>query len=209
MAFGVEANYVNQFLQSVGEFYRQPANAGFEMLNEMADFLDQLLDDNSRDYRRQENNLLLPAIYHLPQAVELAGSKTIALAESINQLAPFINWQQTSGYDVLGEHYCQNYGYCSIIGPNLLIEHPALKLGFGLWGPGLHYPLHRHAAEECYHVIGSQIQFRRQSQDWKSFNDGDAIYNKPYEIHELKSSDQAMFLLYTWRGDVARDAELI
>ena len=208
MACGIEVNYLNQFLLSVAEFYRQPVNSEFEMLTEMAEFLERLLDDDLRVYRNDKKNLLLPAIHHLPQAVKLAGRNTRAVVDRINQLAPFVNWQQTRGYDVLGEHYCQNYGYCSIIGPNRLIEHSTLKLGFGLWGPGLHYPLHHHAAEECYHVLGSQIEFRRQSESWQTYEDGQAIYNKPNEIHELKSSHQAMFLLYTWRGDVGKDAVL-
>ena len=208
MVCSIEAKYINRFLKSVYDLYRLPAYSKFDILTEMADFLDQVLDDKSRVYSRHEK-MLLPVIRHLPQALKLAGSKTTELADSINQIAPFLNWQQTCGYDVLGDYYTQNYGYCSIIGPNLLIEHSRLKLGFGIWGPGLHYPLHRHAAEECYHVIGSQVQFRRQDEQWRSFDDGEAIYNKPFEIHELKSSSKAMFLLYTWRGDVAQNAELI
>ena len=69
--------------------------------------------------------------------------------------------------------------------------------------------MHHHAAEECYHVLGSPIEFRRQSEPWTTYQDGQAIYNKPYEIHELRSVNQAMFLLYTWRGDVAKDAVLL
>ena len=209
MSCSIQGSYINQFLGSVAEFYRLPANSEFEMLTEMTDFLDQLLADQSRVYSTQEGNRLLSAIHHLPEAVNFCGSKTSAIANSINQLAPFLNWQQTSGYDVLGEHYCENYGFCSIIGPGLLIEHDTLKLGFGIWGSGLHYPLHNHSAEECYHVLGSDMQFRQQSQPWKVFVDGDAIYNKPFEIHELKSSNQPMFLLYTWRGDVGLDAVLV
>lgn len=209
MGCTIQQRYINQFLTSVADFYRNPVNVDNEMLAEMASFLDQLLEDRSRVYPTYERNALLPAIAHLPRAVEFAGGNTAAIANSINQLAPFLNWQQTSGYEVLGEHYCQNYGFCSIIGPNLLIEHSSLKLGFGIWGPDLHYPLHHHSAEECYHVIGSDMQFRHKSQPWQTFVDGDAIYNKPYEIHELKSADQPMLLLYTWRGEVGLDAVLV
>ena len=209
MACGIEKQFLNRFLKSVVDFYRQPANSEIEMLNEMVEFLQQLLQDDSRRYPGLEKNTLLPAIHHLPQAVGFAGGNTRSIADSINQLAPFLNWKQTAGYDVLGEYYCRNYGYCTLIGPGLLIEHPSLKLGFGIWGPGLHYPLHHHAAEECYHVLGSPIEFRREPESWHTYEDGEAIYNKPYETHELKSGDQAMFLLYTWRGDVAKDAVLL
>ena len=209
MVCGIKDKLVNSFLKSVTDFYRLPVYSNIELLADMADLLDQLLNDTPSFNRLYEKNVLLPAVHHLPQAVASAGHKTRAVANSIDQLAPFLNWQQTSGYDVLGEQYCQNYGYCSIIGPNLLIEHSTLKLGFGIWGPGLHYPLHRHAAEECYHVLGSHILFRRQSQSWQRFSDGDAIYNEPHEIHELKSSDKPMFLLYSWRGSVEMEAQLI
>ena len=209
MACSLQVSYVNQFLTTVTDFYRLPENKGIEMLREMTDFLDQILEAQSRVYSTPEKNLTFKAIQHLSTAVNSAGPKTRAVANSINQLAPFVNWKQTKGYEVLGEDYMQNYCYYTLIGPNLLINHPALKLGFGIWSPGMHYPLHYHAAEECYHVLGGQIQFRRQSEQWQEYSDSDAIYNSPFEIHELKSMDQPMFLLYTWRGDVAPDAVLL
>ncbi len=179
------------------------------MFVEMADFLEQLIADSNRTYPGLENKSLLPAIHHLPVAVEDAGAQTKAIAASINLLAPFLNWKQTAGYEILGEHYLHNYGYCTLIGPGLLIEHQSMKLGFGIWGPGLHYPLHHHAAEECYHILGNAMQFRRENEQWQTYSDAQAIYNAPWQIHELKSTDKPMFLLYTWRGDVAPDAVLI
>ena len=209
MPCSIPRQYLVQFLSSVRNFYRQENNSKIEMLGEMADYLDQLIADEGKIYPGLENKSLLPAACHLSVAVKDTGDSTSQIADKINLLAPFLKWQQTAGYDALGEHYLNNYGYCSLIGPGLLIEHESLKLGFGIWGPNLHYPLHHHAAEECYHVLGSPIQFRRDKEHWKTYIDAQSIYNSPWEVHELKSTDKPMFLLYTWRGNVASDAMLI
>ena len=209
MPCSLPRQYLNQFLISVRDFYRQESNSKFELFVDMAEFLDVLINDTSRTYPGLGNKSLLPAISHLPIAVADAGEQTKKIAGAINQLAPFLNWQQTSGYEILGEYYLNNYGYCTLIGPGLLIEHPTMKLGFGLWGPDLHYPLHHHAAEECYHVLGNEMQFRRKNEQWMTYYDGDAIYNPPWQVHELRAVGKPMFLLYTWRGDVTPDAILV
>ena len=162
MPCSIPRQYLVRFLESVRDFYRQKDNSKIEMLCEMADHLDELIADKGKNYPGLQSKSLLPAIRHLQVAVKDAGDSTKVIADNINALAPFLMWQQTSGYDALGEHYLRNYGYCSLIGPGLLIEHKSLKLGFGVWGPDLHYPLHHHAAEECYHVLGNAMQFRRE-----------------------------------------------
>jgi len=181
----------------------------FELFVEMADFLDHLTNDTTRTYLGLEQKTLLPAISHLADVVKNSSNQTRQIIDAINQLAPFLSWQQTSGYEVLGEHYLNNYGYCTLIGPGMLIEHPTMKLGFGIWAADLHYPLHHHAAEECYHVLGNEMQFRRENEAWATYYDGDAIYNSPWQIHELRGVNKPMLLLYTWRGDVAPEAILI
>ena len=209
MPCSIPHTYLIQFFQSVYDFYRQEENLHLEILNEMSGLLEQLINDSSARYAGLENKSLLPVIKHLPSAVKSAGPRTSLLAQAINQLAPFLNWQRTRGYEVLGEDYLEGYGYCSLIGPGLLVEHEQLKLGFGIWRPGLHYPLHYHAAEECYHVIGHAMMLRRQDEQWKTYCDADAIYNPPWVKHELKTRSGPMFLLYTWRGEVGEDAVLV
>ena len=203
-----KANLI-RFFKAVREFYTEEITPELNLLKDITAFLDELISNDSASYPGLEHKSILPAIRHLPKAVSLAGDKTKPVADAINQLAPFVSWKQTSGYEILGRHYLENYGYCSLIGPGLLIEHETLKLGFGIWGPQLHYPLHYHAAEECYHVIGHGIQFRRQGEPWQTFSDAQAIYNQSMVKHELKSTDHPMFVLYTWRGEVEKDAVLV
>ena len=73
-----------------------------------------------------------------------------AVIEAFLSVARRLPWRQTRSYlDVLSEEYLANYGYVQLLGPPpSIVDHRSVRVGIGLWGPDLHYPLHEHAAEE-------------------------------------------------------------
>ena len=134
-----------------------------------------------------------------------------AVLEEFLRIAPSLPWRQTYGYlDVLSEAYLANYGYVQLVGPPpSIIEHPSVRVGIGLWGPDLHYPLHEHEAEELYHVLAGEPSFGTEDGDWTPARPGDAVHNPPWHRHSQRFGATPTVLLYCWTGAVEADAVLV
>lgn len=127
------------------------------------------------------------------------------------RVAPVLPWRQTTGYlDVLSPEYLANYGYVQLIGPApSVIEHPGVRVGIGLWGPDVDYPLHEHEAEELYHVLAGEPSFGTQDGEWRPTRPGDAVHNPPWHRHAQRFGTTPTVLLYCWTGAVDADAVLV
>lgn len=134
-----------------------------------------------------------------------------AILEEFLRIAPGLPWRQTAGYlDVLSADYLDNYGYVQLIGPPpSIIEHASVRVGIGLWGPDLDYPLHEHAAEELYHVLAGEPAFGAEDGTRTQTRPGDAIHTPSRHRHAQRFGPTPTLLLYCWTGDVVSDAVLV
>ena len=134
-----------------------------------------------------------------------------AVLDAFLRVADRLPWRQTTGYlKVLSADYLANYGYVQLVGPApSIIEHPSVRVGIGLWGPDLHYPLHEHEAEELYHVLAGEPAFGSEDGSWRETAPGDAVHNPPWHRHAQRFGSTPTVLLYCWTGAVEADARLI
>ena len=134
-----------------------------------------------------------------------------AVIEEFLRIADDLPWRQTAGYlDVLSEEYLANYGYVQLVGPApSIIEHPSVRVGIGVWGPDLRYPLHEHEAEELYHVLAGTPSFGSEDGSWTLACPGDAVHNPPWYRHAQRFGATPTVLLYCWTGAVEADAVLV
>ena len=124
--------------------------------------------------------------------------------------APILRWVQTPAYRAtLSQHYLDNYGYVRVIGRSGLVESSVVSAGLGIWGAGLHYPRHKHPAEETYHVLHGAASFQRGDGPWESKSVGESVHHEPWEHHAQLFGDETCVLLWGWTGEVAVDAQLI
>lgn len=153
---------------------------------------------------------LLPVVRHV-NAVEPSGDAAVdAVLGEFLLLAPALPWRQTVGYlDVLSRDYLDNYGYVQLLGPNALVEHPDVRVGIGLWGPNLHYPAHKHEAEELYHVLAGEPSFVDSAGESRVTKPGDAVHHAPWQVHSQDFGATPTVLLYCWTGAVEPDAVLV
>jgi len=146
-------------------------------------------------------------------AVEPTGADPAldAVIEAFLSVARRLPWRQTRSYlDVLSEEYLANYGYVQLLGPPpSIVDHRSVRVGIGLWGPDLHYPLHEHAAEELYHVLAGEPAFGTEGGDWVHTGPGDAVHHPPWRRHAQRCGSTPTLLLYCWRGEVEADATLV
>jgi mannose-6-phosphate isomerase-like protein (cupin superfamily) len=134
-----------------------------------------------------------------------------AVLEEFLRIAHDLPWRRTVGYlDVLSDEYLANYGYVQLMGPPpSIIEHPSVRVGIGVWGPDLDYPMHEHEAEELYHVLAGTPSFADAAGVWTTTSPGDAIHTPPWQRHAQRFGDTPTVVLYCWTGAVEADAVLV
>jgi mannose-6-phosphate isomerase-like protein (cupin superfamily) len=114
-----------------------------------------------------------PTKQHLKPLLDLCGAAA-SLNASVRALADDVSW-------------CQVYQ----------------GTGFFLLAPGLHYPLHTHAAQEIYFVISGDIKIQHGIEG-SPFDicAGHQSYTPSNQLHSLKTGDAPVLVLYIWMGEV-------
>ena len=155
---------------------------------------------------------LAPAPRLIPAAALLdAALPKTALAEDIARTTPLFQWRRNPNYNAanMGAAFMAGYGYVEFAGPHdALFRTADIRVGLLLLGPGLHYPLHAHPAEEIYHPLTDGGLWRCGEEGWRTVPAGEAIHHPPLLPHETKAADQTLLALYCWRGDTATEARL-
>lgn len=131
------------------------------------------------------------------------------IVEAFTALAPVAPWKQTAAYlDAMPPGTADDYGYVKVLGPDSLAPATDVAIGIGIWGPGLHYPMHHHAAEEAYHVLAGHPTFRSEGGEWRGLATNEAFHQPPWAPHEQRFDD-ACLLMWAWRGSVTDPAALV
>ncbi|WP_119303428.1 dimethylsulfonioproprionate lyase family protein [Dongia deserti] len=162
---------------------------------------------------------LMRATPAMPAPRTIAASTLLeaALPESapggaIAQAAPLFYWRQNPNYSAanMGATFMAGYGYVEFAGPKDALFHaPNIRVGLLVLGPGLHYPLHAHPAEEIYHPLTDGSSWRRGDEDWRIVPALHAIHHPSMIPHETKAPVSTLLSLYCWRGHTTTEARLI
>ena len=105
-------------------------------------------------------------------------------------VAPDLPWTQTRAYvDSVPAEFLDNYGYVRLVGSAGVVHSERASIGIGVWGAGLRYPPHVHPAEETYHVLAGDVEFRGADGVYRALGPGDVAHNGPSEPHELRGPD--------------------
>lgn len=119
------------------------------------------------------------------------------------------HWLQNQGYrETLGSEFYDNYGYCSLVGPNGFFSSSEFRLGFLLLGPQCHYPEHFHPAQELYVPLYGEALWSRGSGAYKRKQVGEPVFHESNELHAMRTTDHPLLALYFWSGDIEAPATL-
>ena len=154
---------------------------------------------------------LLAAELLSPALAQIELPALFPIRDAIALCAPLFSWRQNPNYTAenMGEAFMAGYGYVEFAGPkDALFCSADTRVGFLLLGPGLHYPLHAHPAEEIYHPLTDGGLWRCGDEEWRTAPAGAAIHHPPMMPHETKAADRTLLALYCWRGDTATEARL-
>jgi len=145
-----------------------------------------------------------PACRYLPAGLAATWHVDKNLSVAIGDLAPLLHWQR------IPEHvsrppgdFMDDYAYAQIIGPSGIYPGEDFMLGLFIIGPGQFYPDHRHAAPELYWLLSGPTQWRFSVDGpWTQKRAGELQWNKPQQVHAMRTSDVPLFAVWAWTQDV-------
>lgn len=127
---------------------------------------------------------------------------TRAMCEAVQTAAPFLHWRQTyTQADGFSQAFLDTYGWFDLVGPEGPYTADGLRIMFGYWGPGLHYPDHSHVQEEHYVVLGGSAWFRLGAEAYRRLGPGEIFHTPPNAIHAAQMRDEPLLAMAVWRAE--------
>ncbi|HLY66899.1 MAG TPA: dimethylsulfonioproprionate lyase family protein, partial [Chloroflexota bacterium] len=125
-----------------------------------------------------------------------------ALASGLAALASFLRW--TYSYPARRDQpdLAKRVAFSQIVGPGGLLRSDELRLGLTLIAPTTQYPAHHHPAIETYLVVSGTASWRLGSEHERPQPPGTCIFHPSGEAHAMRSHEDPLLAIYSWRGDV-------
>jgi hypothetical protein len=159
--------------------------------------------------RRRVAPSQIPAVRHLPEALAQTSPATAPLVRVLAEHATRLPWGRTYTPDDFGATFHANYGWCELLGTRGPFACDRMALGVLLLGPELHYPAHRHVAEEIYVPLTGGAEWRAGDADFAVRAAGCVIHHASNVPHAMRTRARPLLALYLWRGgDLAQRSEI-
>jgi hypothetical protein len=151
----------------------------------------------------------LPVLRWLDSIRDDSAAFDVDLVAALCALAPQLAWRQTYTEQDIGRAFLDNYGWCAILSREGPLVSERIACGFLLLGPEVHYPRHRHPAEELYLALSGTAAWQQGDGAWARRTPGALLHHAGNEPHAMRTAASPLLALYLWRGaDLARPAEL-
>ena len=147
----------------------------------------------------------LPAADTLGRTVALADDHTRPLVALFEAEKGTRKWEQsyskTDG--VVGDDMLSGYGFAEVIGKLGPFVSERVRSGIGVWGPGIDYPAHQHAAEEVYIVLAGSAEFMLDDGPNQARQAGDVVHVRSMRRHGFRTTGDPLVVFYIWQdGDL-------
>ena len=127
---------------------------------------------------------------------------TLPLCRAVQAAARQMHWRRTySEADGFPRAFLDTYGWFDLAGPEGPYTADNLRIMFGYWGPGLHYPDHSHVQEEHYCVLAGSAWFRLDNEPFRRLGPGDFFHTPPGAVHAAEMRDEPLLAMAIWRAD--------
>ena len=133
-----------------------------------------------------------------------------SLIQLFAQYQQQLRWKQTytKADGAVSDAMLKGYGFVELMGSRGPFVSNKIRLGFGVWDKQLHYPRHRHQAEEIYFVLGGGVEFDLQGTSRFIAHPGDIIFIESRREHGFSTPDDPVVLLYLWQSGDLREKSI-
>lgn len=122
------------------------------------------------------------------------------LLRSIQRAAPHFAWRQSYTEAEVGAGFLDCYAWTEIVGLEGPVASERIACGILLLGPGTHYPVHRHEAEEVYVPLCGDAQWQQGDGEWRHHAPGTVVLHASGEPHAMRTGSAPLVAVYVWRS---------
>ena len=156
------------------------------------------------------NNNEQPVCRFLNFCINKIPDKNDGFASSIKDLKGKLNWIVNDNYkNIFTDNFFQNESFVEIIGPSGLLISPKIRIGLLLLGEEVFYPSHKHAAIEFYTILSGTSEWQINNMSFEKKAPGDNIFHDKWVPHAMKTNGEPVLALFSWSGDIGKEAEPI
>lgn len=166
-------------------------------------FVDALLVCPTNTCRTEPRERLThPSMHHLAQLCDSLGSAT-ELTRHARMAADELDWAPVFAGGGIDPSIANGLLAAQAVGTYGCFANDRLAVGMFVVAPGVHYPLHTHAAAEIYFVLAGSIQIQHGI-DGAPFTVGAGDYSVTphHRLHVLETHDEPALIAYVWNGDL-------
>ncbi len=144
----------------------------------------------------------LPAAEHVESGLRHARALTRPLLQTFAAHRHRLRWEQSyrAGDGLVSEAMLEDYAFADIIGLHGPFVSDRIRSGILVFGPGIDYPSHHHAAEEIYILLAGNADFELHGEAPARRRAGDVVYVDPNRPHALATRKKALVIFYLWQG---------
>ncbi len=123
------------------------------------------------------------------------------LIKALTNCHTSLYWEQsyTRQDGVVSDIMLEGYTFAELVGSCGPAFSKQIRIGFGLWDAGIHYPQHAHLAEEVYCVLDGTATFTVGSSTVTA-SAGQAVYVPHNEPHSFITRSSPLLIMYLWQG---------
>jgi hypothetical protein len=144
----------------------------------------------------------LPVSDYLDLQFEIGSKESISVLGLFSRFRQDLNWEQSYSAEdnLVGKDMLNGYGFAEIVGKRGPFISESIRAGIAIWGPEINYPIHQHQADEIYSILDGSARFTvgDDASVWKCA--GDNIFIPSNLPHGFSTADQALIVLYFWKG---------
>ena len=152
----------------------------------------------------------LPAAEFLDRALERATGANRELLEVFARHARELRWEQSyrKADRLVPQAMLDGYAFTEIIGQRGPFVSRRVRAGIGVWGPGIDYPRHHHAAEETYALLAGSAEFRVGDAPPATCRAEEVVYVAPHTPHGFRTGDEILVVYYLWQAGDLRQTSI-
>lgn len=143
----------------------------------------------------------LPAMADLAAYPALASAATLPLCQAIRAAAPHLHWRQSYTERQVGAEFLAGYGWFNLVSPEGPFVAEGIRISFGTWRAGLHYPRHWHAPEEIYLVVAGAATFVTDGMADAVLGPGGTRRHPANVPHSARMDHGPLLAMAIWKGE--------
>ena len=189
----------------------------YECLSLFEDFLTDKVDNDLKEYFRDELKALKPVqkismndtqlkekvipdiVKNYVSNLDMAVSGLTELDTALLDVVPFLEWYRIFDSEEIHPSLSKGLLAGQIVGKKGLIKSDEFYMGLFFLSPDIHYPLHQHNPLEIYYVFSGALQLQHGRQKLPfSVEAGDYSITPCNQVHSLTTSAEPCLICYMW-----------